>query len=721
MHCLGDDRLIRFQKKYFTGSFRCTVAVMSIGLSGSTLYADEMQILATISNAMEHYETVATVTNNNERYQPYIVSVFEGKDMEKLGVKDLEEALSLAPGVDITTDNFNNRTMIFRGSNPQAYGQSKLFIDGTPVNEVFFDSYTQFLKMPIEMIKRIEVTRGPGSKTDGVNAYAGSIHVITYAEEFEGFESRDKIVLKGGSYDYMMGGFVKSYRVDDLKIFIDFYYQQDDKKLYAGQDGYSQGSMSFEIPGVVNYDNRYLSRNGDASLWLKNWNLGITLDYKDFYLKVRHNDYTHGSAYGINWYLPDEDDHQDLPSQYLEIGYHKTISDFTVDLKAGIKNDSWGHEARLGPDGITFFNYYQYMTGDPAFDITNGTTMEEAKGQHYAKQRSLYTSEFIRYNGWENHKITIGHRYVKEETYDTVTKLHDWFTGVGLTDYSDDLPFFDKDAFRETNIFSLQDEFYVSDAISLIYGLSYEKTTYTDGMIDPRVSLVYQSDRKNIYKLIYSQSHRNPSWQEMFTKYNASRWGNPDLEPERVTAYEASYIHNFTTDSYLQANIFKLQNKDQIYYEASSPTAPTFFNGMDTDIYGTELEFKGNLTASDQFYVSYSYVDGEDSNGEDLANVAKHMAKAYYIYNLNKALALSSIVHYVGAKERLPSDARDHVDAYIKVDAAIRYESHEYGYHLSAGVKNIFDADIRYPAEFYYADDYAQEGPNFMVTFGKEF
>ena len=696
-------------------------ALMSVGLVGQGLYADETQILATISNAMEHYETVATVTKNNERYQPYIVSVFEGKEMEKLGVKDLEEALSLVPGVDITTDNFDNRTMIFRGSNPQAYGQSKLFIDSTLVNEVFFDSYTQYLKMPIEMIKRIEVTRGPGSKTDGVNAYAGSIHVITYAEEFEGFVSKDRIVLKGGSYDYAMGGFVKNYRSGDLKVFTDFYYQKDNKMLYVGPDGYSQGSMSFEIPGVVNYDNRYLSRNGDASLWLKNWNLGITLDYKDFYLKIRHNDYTHGSAYGINWFLPDKEDHQYLPSQYLEIGYDKTVDDFTVTLKAGIKNDSWGHKARLGPTGLTFFNYYAYMTGDPTFDITNGTTFADVIGRHYAKQRSLYSSEFIRYTGWEDHKITFGHRYLKEETYDTVTKITDWYTGVGVTDYSDDLPFFDKDAFRETNIFSLQDEFYVSDALSLIYGLSYEKTTYTDGMIDPRISLVYQSDRNNIYKLIYSQSHRNPSWQEMFTKYNASRWGNPDLDPERVTAYEASYIHNFTTDSYLQANIFMLQNKDQIYYEASSPTSPTFFNGTGTDIYGTELEFKGNLTASDQLYISYSYVDGEENNGAPLANVAKHMAKAYYIYDLNEALALSSVVRYVGGKERLPSDTRDKVDAYLKVDAAIRYESPDSGYHLSLSVKNIFDADIRYPAEFYYANDYPQEGRNFMVTFGKEF
>ena len=103
-------------------------------LLATSLTADEKDILANISDAMTHYEEVATITKNNERYQPYIISVFKGKELEKLGIKDLEEALLLAPGVDISSDNFNNRTMIFRGSNPQAYGQTKLFIDGTLVN-----------------------------------------------------------------------------------------------------------------------------------------------------------------------------------------------------------------------------------------------------------------------------------------------------------------------------------------------------------------------------------------------------------------------------------------------------------------------------------------------------------------------------------------------------------------------------------------------------------
>ena len=183
----------------------------------TNLDAKTDDILSSISNDMEHFNEVATVTKENESYQPYIISVFQGKELEKLGISNLKEALELVPGVDMATDNFNNQTPIFRGSNSLAYGQTKLFIDDVLVNNLFFDAYSEYLGMPVEMIKRIEVVRGPGSKTDGINAYAGSIKVITYAEDFKGFESDDKLVFKYGSqnetYEEPKGQYKESPRV----------------------------------------------------------------------------------------------------------------------------------------------------------------------------------------------------------------------------------------------------------------------------------------------------------------------------------------------------------------------------------------------------------------------------------------------------------------------------------------------------------------------------
>ncbi|MDD5372283.1 MAG: TonB-dependent receptor plug domain-containing protein [Sulfurimonas sp.] len=670
--------------------------------SFSDLSAKTDELLKSISNELAYYDEIATATKQNEHYQPYIISVFQGKELEKLGVSNLKEALGLVPGVDMATDNLNNQTPIFRGSNTLAYGQSKLFIDGVAVNNLFFDSYFEYLSFPIEMIKRIEVVRGPGSTIGGVNAYAGSINVITYAEDFKGFESSDKLVFKHGSYNYNMGGFIKTYKTDDLKVFIDFFYQEDNKKLPVGFDGLYQG--------VFGVNNIPLSRSGDAPLWLRDYSLGLNLEYKDFSIKARTLNHTGGSAYGVNLALPQEGDRAKLPSHYLELGYDKKIADYAFDIKAGVKYGTIDSKSKLAPDGLVFEN----------------TIFEDGMyGEHYAVQRTLYQSSYIKYSGINQHKLTAGYRFSKEETIDMTSKLSNVVTGdAGLVDYTETMPFFDKNAKRNILAFSLQDEFLFSSAFSFIYGINYEQTSYKDGGFDPRVSMVYQLDSKNIFKTMYSRSHRIASWQEMFTMNNNTRVGSTDLESERVDAFEAAYIKKFSSDTHLSSNLFYLCNKNQIY---NSFIDPRYRNVVDTDIYGLELEYKGYVSSFDQLYLNYSYVTGKSSTqdegkSESLPNVAHHLAKGYYIYNLSNALSLSGIAKYVGSKDRVPTDTRGKAEAYSTVDTSLSYKDKKYDYTLTFSIKNIFNANVTFPSPPYtYIDDYAQERRTFLATFIKPF
>jgi iron complex outermembrane receptor protein len=92
----------------------------------------------------------------NIDYLPYVMSVFDGEELSRAGASSLKEALSLVAGVNIASDNLSLFNPVFRGSNPVAYGQSKLIVDGVEVNDLFFDGYTAYLSMPIDMIKRIE-------------------------------------------------------------------------------------------------------------------------------------------------------------------------------------------------------------------------------------------------------------------------------------------------------------------------------------------------------------------------------------------------------------------------------------------------------------------------------------------------------------------------------------------------------------------------------------
>jgi len=87
--------------------------VLSLVINATGLYAQPIakmdDILASISTDIQHYTEVATVTKQNEAYQPYIISVFQGQELEKLGVANLKEALLLVPGVDMATDNVNTK------------------------------------------------------------------------------------------------------------------------------------------------------------------------------------------------------------------------------------------------------------------------------------------------------------------------------------------------------------------------------------------------------------------------------------------------------------------------------------------------------------------------------------------------------------------------------------------------------------------------------------
>jgi len=701
------------------GFFKNILITSSLSLINfSNLNAQSNDILNSISNDMNRFNTIATITKQNEHYQPYIISVFKGKELENLGITNLKEALQLAPGVDITTDNINNKTPIFRGSNPLGYGQTKLFIDDVLVNNLFFDSYSEYLGMPIEMIKRIEIVRGPGSKTNGVNAYAGSIKIITYAEDFKDFESQDKFIFKYGSYNYKMGGFIKRFKTDNLDATIDFYYQEDNKKLSAGPDGYSTGSMS--INGL--YDNTGLSQNGHAPVWLKDYSLGLNLKYKDLTFKGRVLDHTQGSAYGINLSLPQDRDRVKIPNYYLELGYDKNINDFHVEIKTGVQYDAFDSKAKLAPNGLIFMDAYQNSIDG---SINTVTFPDGINGEHLAKQRTLYQSSYLTYTGFDQHIITTGYRLLKEETIDMFSKLSSWTTGdLALVDYTDTFPFFNKNAKRNVQIFSLQDQFRYSDNLNFIYGFNYEKTSYKDAGLEPRISMVYQQDLKNIFKASYSRAHRNPSWQEMFTKNNNARQGSTDLEPEKVDAFELAYIKKFSSDTYLQSNIFYLINKNQIYNSADNPI---YRNVLDTDIYGLEFEYSGHITAVDKLYLNYSYVTGNSKIKDTgvnthLTNVAHHLAKGYYIYNINNVLSLSGIIKYVSAKSRISGDNRAKTPAYTTLDTTLNYKNHKYNYNITVGIKNIFDANVIYPsAPNTYIEDYAQEGRTFFITLRKEF
>ncbi len=637
------------------------------------LAAQEPEIVQDI----QKFSHIATIAKENSLFQPYIESVYKGKELEKLGVSTLQEALQLVPGVDIYSDNLDMKTAIFRGSNPLAYGQTKLFIDGILVNDVMVDQYSHYLAMPIELIKRIEVIRGPGSKIEGFNSFAGSIYVTTYSEDFGDVESA-RAFMKYGSYRYSGAGFYSNRTFGSLKLYTELYLQKDDKNIFAGPD--------ILATGVYGAPNQHLTKSAEVPLWMRNYSFAIYAKWKDFQFKFRQNYFKRGHAFGMSYILPNKDDYIRLPSTLLELQYRRELTpSLQFYFKSGMRKDSFTSLSHVAPEGFVYPNPF---SPSQLIQFDNGIF-----GYYQSKQRTLYANIGATYE-YNNHAIDIGAYRYQEKTYSVKTITTDR-SGMSdeIVDYSTTYPFINPDASRLGTILYASDTYMINDSLSLYYGINYESFSRYS-CFNPRASAVYKIDDKNVVKLMYGRSHRNPSWQELFTINNTTRVGNPNLKPERVSAYELSYTNRFMLDQFFQVSLFYLKNRNIIN---NINEDRIFLNHSKNSLYGVELEFKKMLTHTLEFYANYSYVYGKCACDKPLPNIARNLLKLYLLKQWSYDFSTSLSYRYIGSKGRFYFDSREKLKDYNIFDIAFTYKPRR-DIELMLTLRNLTDSHAKYPA-----------------------
>ncbi|WP_146210174.1 TonB-dependent siderophore receptor [Vitiosangium sp. GDMCC 1.1324] len=117
---------------------------------------------------------------------PAVVSVISWEEIQARGYTSLAEVLNAVPGLydvyDLTTHN-----MGIRGINGGARASGnvlKLMIDGHPVDyRPTTGNFFGVELIPLELVERVEVIRGPASALYGANAFLGVVNVITKSGE----------------------------------------------------------------------------------------------------------------------------------------------------------------------------------------------------------------------------------------------------------------------------------------------------------------------------------------------------------------------------------------------------------------------------------------------------------------------------------------------------------------------------------------------------------
>ena len=644
------------------------------------LYAEQApspDLLELLSEDIDRYSQIATNTRQNVDYMPYVISVLESDELNKLSVQTLRDALALVPGIDLSIGMAGIKNPVFRGSNPYALGQSKLLIDGVVVNDTLFGAYVQYLDMPVELIQRIEVVRGPGSLMSHVNGYSGSIHVITKANRDDELEVKDEFFAAIGSEDYLKGGFIASYENDGLQLSTDLFYQQHEQMLLAGLDRFG--------------------RQGETDQGIENYNLGFNLKYGDWQLKSRLADNRSGVSYGQAFTISDdESDYLDVANNYFEISYRQKLnSRNSIDYVLGYFDESRELQNKVMPDGT------MVMMPPPPTPLPDGRYFTVDYQEQTLSGRVELVSKI------KKHEFVVGLLASTTKIKSNDAAISD--DGLQTFNEFDLLSAPDRDKYT----FYIEDLINIDEKFSLQLGLKLDKFSDVDTQLSPRIASVYRHDNENIFKFMYTRSFREPSWREQYLTRPAFFRSTGDLVEEKVEAYEASYIKKSGIEDYFKVNAFYLENKDQIHAQNSTNT---FLNNGDNELFGAEFEYKKKIALDDVLYLNYSYVDGKNVFDE-LASSAQHMSRMYYIHQLSDMFSLSGTVKYVGDKERVVGDVREKVKSYTTLDLAFNYSNESTGIGMTLGVTNALDKKYVMPSPANtYVDDFEQMDIGFYFS-----
>ncbi|MBI4543086.1 MAG: TonB-dependent receptor, partial [Gemmatimonadetes bacterium] len=217
------------------------------------------------------------------------------------------------------------------------------------------------------------------------------------------------------------------------------------------------------------------------------------------------------------------------------------------------------------------------------------------------------------------------------------------------------------------------------DRLSLTSGVRFEDNEAFGAFTTYRAGLAYRLGGGTRLRAALGRAFKEPTFYENFaTGFDR---GNPDLEPERTSSWEAG-VERALAGGRLQvtATVFGQRFRDLIDYVSPGPSAqaPNFFNVAAANASGVELEAHASPAAALTLSLAYTYLRTEvtDSGfggfgsfvtGQRLLRRPTHSASVSADYRLARRGIVGARVIHVGARNdvyatRLPD--------YTRVDAS---------------------------------------------------
>lgn len=615
--------------------------------------------------------TIATGTKKTIAEAPAIASVITAAEIQAMGARNFEEALETIPGVHVEYSGFNMAPKyLIRGFNTSNNAEVLVLINGVPVTSaVRGDRNIHGGVLPISMISKIEVVRGPGSALYGSEAMSGVINVVTKSAD----EIKETTVgIRAGSFNSREGWVLTGFTHEDFKFsMMANYSQTDGDKGIITQDAATPFGTSL-APGPVNR----FGRGQDIYLDVEQGHWRFQGGYRSV---------SKGSGAGTTDAL-DPIGRYSVYRETLNLTYHNNKIEEDWDFTSKIdflhsqqESDSIGvmlfpPGTNLGTAGGPFING---MIGKPEY-----------------QESALHFETIGVYTGFESHILRLGVGVKTQRLYQVrESKNFDPnFGNIGsMTDVSGTnlawLP-----SKTRNNLYSyVQDEWDFRKSWNLTTGVRYDTFSKFGSVVNPRAAVVWQTTPQLTSKLMFGKSFRSPNFVELYSQNNPAIIGNPNLKPETNSVSEIAFSYEVSKSLNLGFNLFHYQARNII-----SIVKGHVANAANEDGNGLELESQFKVSSNLYLTGNYSYLKTRDLATDTKAPL--YPTQQAYLreeYQFATNWNFNMQAKYVGSQPRAFGDTRPELKRSTTLDLIILKKKVFGDWMIGGTIKNLFNEDIR--------------------------
>ena len=596
-------------------------------------------------------QTVVSASRYRQRVSeaPSSITIVTAEDIRIYGYRTVADVLRSVRGFTTTYDR-NYQYVSVRGFGKLGDYNTRilLLVDGHRVNDAIYDAAAIGTEFPldIDLIERVEVTRGPGSSLYGSNAFFGVVNIVTRS-------SRDiggvELSAEAGSYDTYKGRLTYGVAGDGGRAVLaslSGFTSSGDRLYFREYDP----AYAFADPRAANngfaedgdYDR---SRSGYARFELGGLRLAAA-----------YHERTKGvptASYGTDFNDPG----------------NRTVDERGfVDLQYSLRGDR-GEEytARV------YYDHYRYEGDYLYYQSGAGLNKDRAIASSYGGEARI-TAQFL-----DAHRVIAGAEYEVRGRQDQWNGDVTPSSALILDDH------------RSSRIWALyiQDEITVSPQFLLYAGIRHDYVSTFGGSNNPRLAAVITPVEHGTLKLLYGKAFRAPTVYELHYESPPSVLSNPTLQPETIDTYELVYEHDFGQG--LRASVgrysYSIRNLITQTYDAG---VTSFQNLEKAETVGTELEVRQTVAGGVSWRASYAYQKAKNPNtGALLDNSPEHLAK------LNVMVPLVRDRLWAGLEEQYTgpriTEAGQRTDGFAVTNLTLLGRNAQRTVELSLSVYNLLD------------------------------